>query len=90
MEIIMTFNRHTQMSEKTREEILDIIFDLRMLDDVNPNRLINYLFGFFDGYDYSDLILGDTVLVILKSIGEHGLVDRIEAVALTVKGYEKN
>lgn len=87
---IMTFNRHTQMNDNTREEILDLIFELSILDDVNTKRLENYLFGLFDGYDYSDLILGDDLLKELKQMGENDLIDRISDVALTIKGYEKN
>ena len=87
---IMTFNRHTQMNDNTREEILDLITDLQITDDVNPKRVINYLFGLFDGYDYSDLILGDDLLKELKQMGENDLIDRISDIALTIKGYEKN
>jgi len=47
---IRRFDRHEEMDGNTRTEILDAIR--------NPNvshRLENYLFGLFDGYDYSDV-----------------------------------
>ena len=45
---VRRFNRHEQMDSATREEIMDVIQDLEI-----RNPLTNYLYGLFDGYDYS-------------------------------------
>ena len=45
---IRRFDRHAQMDSSTREEIMDVIQDLEI-----RNPLTNYLYGLFDGYDYS-------------------------------------
>lgn len=45
---IRRFDRHAQMDSETRGEIMDVIQDLEI-----RNPLTNYLYGLFDGYDYS-------------------------------------
>jgi hypothetical protein len=87
---IMTFNRHTQMNDNTREEILDLITDLQITENCNQRSMINYLYGLFDGYDYSDLILSDPLLQELNNGGNKHITDRITLIAYTIKGYEKN
>jgi hypothetical protein len=48
---IRRFDRHEQMSSEMRGEILDTINEFYLIDGFR--RLQNYLFGLFDGYDYS-------------------------------------
>lgn len=45
---IRRFDRHSQMDSDTRSEIIYVIQDLEI-----RNPLTNYLYGLFDGYDYS-------------------------------------
>jgi hypothetical protein len=46
---IRRFDRQAQMDSKTREEILDVLSE-----SDTPKVLTNYLYGLFDGYDYSE------------------------------------
>ena len=45
---IRRFDRQAQMDSETREEILDVLSE-----SDTPRLLTNYLYGLFDGYDYS-------------------------------------
>jgi hypothetical protein len=45
---IRRFNRHEQMDAETREEVLDVVSDTKL-----NGILTNYLYGLYDGYDYS-------------------------------------
>lgn len=53
---IRRFDRHENMSSETLSKILNIIGDL--VDIEAPTRhLENMLYGFFDGYDYTEQII---------------------------------
>lgn len=80
---IRTFDRQALMSDNTREEILDIIFELQILDNCRPNALINMMYGLFDGFDYSEMISNHSILDELQE----ELVDRIVTVAETIQKY---
>jgi hypothetical protein len=45
---IRRFDRNSQMDSETREEILDVLSE-----SDTPRGLTNYLYGLYDGYDYS-------------------------------------
>lgn len=47
---IFYFDRHASMSSETRQEVLSIIRELLEVDCV---LMENWLYGLFDGYDYS-------------------------------------
>jgi hypothetical protein len=51
------FNRHENMNEDTRSEILSLIKDVRSSDSKNLSQLENMLYGMFDGYLYEDVQL---------------------------------
>lgn len=55
------FDRHENMSEETRFEILSIIKDMRFDDRLDGNdsvfHLENMLYGLFDGYLYENIQL---------------------------------
>ena len=85
-----TFDRHSKMDDTTREEILDLITDLQITENCNQAKMVNYLFGLFDGFDYSDLILNDPLLQELDNGGNGHITDRLMVVAYTVKGYTKS
>jgi hypothetical protein len=50
------FNRHENMDSETRFMILDLIKELSYKCECDTFTLENYLYGFFDGYDYSRII----------------------------------
>ena len=59
--LIRRFNRHAEMSAETRHEILELIkmpYDDKLYDKLKAKGLNfmeyeNYLYGLYDGYDYS-------------------------------------
>ena len=74
------FDRHTNMSSETRNEILDIIGEV----DFNTGfDLMNMLYGLFDGYLYDDL------LPLVTKHPDQLLYNRVKKVVSTVKKYPK-
>jgi hypothetical protein len=55
---ITFFNRHESMDSKTRQMILHTITDLHDCP-LSPSASVmeNWLYGAFDGYDYSDIAI---------------------------------
>lgn len=55
---ITYFNRHESMDSETRRMILDVIVDLHDCP-LGPSTSVmeNWLYGAFDGYDYSDAVI---------------------------------
>jgi hypothetical protein len=55
---ITFFNRHENMDSETRHMILDTISDLHQCP-LGPSAFTmeNWLYGAFDGYDYSDVAI---------------------------------
>lgn len=53
------FNRHENMNEETRFEILSLIKEIRYVDEEIENvfHLENMMYGMFDGYLYEDIQL---------------------------------
>jgi hypothetical protein len=58
---IRRFDRQAQMDSETREEILDVLSE-----SDTPRGLTNYLYGLYDGYDYSQTENFKKELKILK------------------------
>ena len=74
------FDRHTNMSSETRNEILDIIGEV----DYNTGfDLMNMLYGLFDGYLYDEL------LPLVTKHPDQLLYNRVKKVVSTVKKYPK-
>ena len=74
------FDRHTNMSSETRNEILDIIGEV----DFNTGfDLMNMLYGLFDGYLYDEL------LPLVTKHPDQLLYNRVKKVVSTVKKYPK-
>lgn len=74
------FDRHTNMSSETRNEILDIIGEV----DFNTGfDLMNMLYGLFDGYLYDDL------LPLVTKHPDQLLYNRVKKVVSTIKKYPK-
>lgn len=51
------FNRHENMNDETRSEIMDLIKEVRYSDFENSSNLENKLYGLFDGYLYEEIQL---------------------------------
>jgi len=83
------FNRHENMDSATRGRILDLISDLEIIERCNPRNVINMLYGAFDGYDYSEQILQDKLLIQLTDGGNTSLVKEIQTIATIIKSYPK-
>ena len=74
------FDRHTNMSSETRQEILDIIGEV----DYNTGfDLMNMLYGLFDGYLYDEL------LPLVTKHPDQLLYNRVKKVVSTIKKYPK-
>jgi len=57
MDNITYFNRHENMDSETRFMILDTIKELSYSCECNTSTLENWLYGAFDGYDYSAIAI---------------------------------
>jgi hypothetical protein len=81
---IRRFDRHEQMDSETRGEILDTINDFYLIDGFR--NLQNYLYGLFDGYDYSQT---DSFKESMKKLKvEHpALHDRIKKIYNKIDTY---
>lgn len=76
------FDRHKEMDGDTRKQILDVISDL---DDT---RLENYLYGLFDGYDYSGSEKFKESMEDLKK-KDKSLHDKVKEIYVKIDKYEK-
>ena len=71
---ITYFNRHQSMDSETRHLILDTIRELRFItytengEEKYFNHLENWLYGTFDGYDYSEYAIPSRELAIITHI----------------------
>jgi len=82
---ITHFNRHESMSDETRSEILQVIRTLSF-SDVASFKLENYLYGLFDGYDYTPFILNSEDF---KNIKDKELTDRVTKILDEVNKYPR-
>ena len=66
---ITFFNRHESMDSETRGMILDIINDLYDCPlGHSTYTMQNWLYGSFDGYDYSDVALNSNELNSIRIV----------------------
>lgn len=77
---ITYFNRHENMTDKTRKEILDLTWQVE-------NDLANYIFGLLDGYNY--FLTDDFQYALYKSKVNKEIYDRIINVYATASLYPK-
>jgi len=82
---ITRFDRHESMNDETRSEILQIIRTLSFSDD-SSFKLENYLYGLFDGYDYTPFILNSEDF---KNIKDKELTDRVTKILDEVNKYPR-
>lgn len=66
---IRRFNRHENMSSETRGMILDTINELSLCP-LGPSAFTmeNWLYGAFDGYDYSEVAIFSTELATITHV----------------------
>jgi hypothetical protein len=79
---IRRFNRHEQMDSETREEILDVLSEPN-----TPRGLVNYFYGLFDGYDYSNTANFKKEMKLLKS-KDSKLHDRVIQIYKKIDNYK--
>jgi hypothetical protein len=77
------------MDSATHSRILDLIGDLEIIERCNPRNVINMLYGAFDGYDYSELLVQDELIRQLTNGGNIGIVMEIQDVAEIIKSYSQ-
>ena len=83
MKTVTFFNRHESMNSETRSLILDTIRDLYDYDSI-----VNSLYGYYDGYNYSNLILGSKEFK--KLINDNfNLGYRVYTIFMTISAYKK-
>ena len=82
---ITRFDRHESMNDETRSEILQVIRTLSFSDE-SSFKLENYLYGLFDGYDYTPFILNSEDF---KNIKDKELADRVTKILDEVNKYPR-
>ena len=84
---IRRFNRHENMSSETRGLILNVI---RELDEcplsVSTFTVENWLFGSFDGYDYSEYAITSTELASITEV-DPALGNKIKEIFTLINSY---
>ena len=66
-EAISYFNRYNQMDQETHDKVHNCITDLICMN-IDTWNLTNWMFGFFDGYDYTEQIIFSRDLAIVTDI----------------------
>jgi hypothetical protein len=84
---IQHFDRHAHMSQETLHEIHQCITELMHIESDTYN-LNNWLFGLFDGFDYTEQIISSPELAEVTHINP-ALGARISAVCGAVESYPK-
>ena len=82
---ITHFDRHESMNDETRSEILQVIKKLSFSNE-SSFTLENYLYGLFDGYDYTSIILNSEDF---KKIKDKDLIDRLKKILEVVNKYPR-
>jgi len=73
-----TFDRHAEMSSETREQIMDLLNNVRFDGGF---ELTNMIYGLFDGYLY------DTILTIGREQLHDVVYKQLEDIVSTIKQY---
>ena len=86
---ITYFNRHESMDSETRRMILDVIGDLRDCPlSVSTSIMENWLYGAFDGYDYSDAAITSQELASITN-ADSELGAKISAIFGIIEKYPR-
>ena len=85
--VITRFDRHESMDTTTLSDIMSVIRNL--IDcDFPTHQLENYLYGAFDGYDYSEIVLDSQVLKDVKCVNPE-LGVQISNIFTKIKNYPR-
>jgi hypothetical protein len=86
---ITYFNRHQSMDSKTRKMILHTINDLSDCPlSISTSIVENWLYGSFDGYDYSQIALRSVELTSI-TIADPQLGETIKEIFQMISKYPK-
>ena len=84
---IRRFNRHENMSSETRGLILEVIGELALCPLGHSTFIVeNWLFGSFDGYDYSEYAITSTELASITEV-DPTLGNKIKEIFTLVNSY---
>lgn len=84
---VLKFDRHANMDPETHSEILNCIRDLCFVNSKTFN-VENMLYGLFDGYDYSKVIIFHEEYSNIY-LEDRKLHDRIAKICKLVNAYPK-
>lgn len=73
-----TFDRHAEMSSETREQIMDLLNNVRFDGGFD---LTNMIYGLFDGYLY------DNILIVGREQLHDVVYKQLEDIVSTIKQY---
>lgn len=84
---IRRFNRHENMSSETRGLILEVIGELDQCPlSVSTSIVENWLYGAFDGYDYSEYALTSHELSSIATV-DSALGTKIKEIFTLINSY---
>jgi hypothetical protein len=83
---IRNFDRHKQMDSETFDEVFDLIREFRNSELDFARDFSNYLYGLFDGYDYSKTEEFKSYLLRLQSENSK-LYDKVVALYEKIGNY---
>lgn len=84
---IPRFNRHENMSSETIAELMKILAELSYCE-FPTHQLENMIYGFFDGYDYSENIIQSSQLSNVLQTNS-ALHKQICSICKVIKSYPK-
>ena len=86
---ITYFNRHESMNSETRSKILDLINDLYECPLGHSTIIIqNWLYGSFDGYDYSAVAMNSHELKSVRNV-DPVLATKISKIFYMISKYKR-
>ena len=85
---ITHFDRHASMSKETHQEIMDLITELMLSDCKCARIILNWLYGAFDGYDYSEVVIFSKELAEL-SMHDAELAVKVAEIYSTIENYPR-
>lgn len=83
------FNRYLSMEFSTMKRITRLIVNLTLLEDAPTHSIVNYLYGTFDGFDYSEFVKNDKIVEFLKGKNLRSLEREIFQVFKIINKYPR-
>jgi hypothetical protein len=87
-EVISYFNRYKHMNSEVIDEIHNCTSDLICMD-IDTWNLTNWMFGFFDGYDYTEQIIFSRDLALVTHINPE-LGAKISTICGIIEKYPRS